>query len=136
MNIKMMLGSMVLVGGCLVAVSAQALTASTPEQAVQGYFSTLAKGDESGFFELIQMPEQLATLPEKQQSDAKHQVFSGMQGAVKEEGGIKSLDVAKAQAGQDGNHMIVHYKAVTNGGQTHEENVPVVKVGNYWKVGQ
>ncbi|BBG29444.1 nuclear transport factor 2 family protein [Zymobacter palmae] len=136
MKIKMMLGSIVLATTSLMTISAQAAVATTPEQAVQGYFSTLERGDENGFFELMKMPEAMNKLPAQQQTEAKHQVFAGMQGAVKQEGGLKSLEVSKAQAGQDSAHMIVHYKAVTNSGQTHEEDVPVVKVGTYWKVGQ
>lgn len=136
MKIKMMLCSAFLAGSSLMAVNAQALVAAMPEEAVKGYFSTLLTNDESGFFDLMQMPQELSTLTAQQQMDAKHQMFSGMQGAVKQEGGLKLLDVAKAQAGRDSTHMRVHYKAVTNSGQTHEEDVPVVKVGPGWKVGQ
>lgn len=136
MNIKMMLSSIVLAGSSLMAVNAQAAVATTPEQAVKSYFSTLEKGDENGFFELMAMPRELASMPAEQLKQAQHQAFSGMQGAVKQEGGVKSLDVSKAKAGQDSAHMTVHYKAVTNNGQTHEEDVPVVKSGNGWKIGQ
>lgn len=136
MKIKMMLGSIILAGSSLMAINAQAAVVATPEQAVQGYFSTLEKGDENGFFDLMQLPEAVAKLPAEQMKETKHQVFEGMQGAVKQEGGLKSLDVSKAQAGQDSAHVTVHYKAVTNNGQTHEEDVPVVKVGKGWKIGQ
>lgn len=136
MKIKMMLGSIVLAGSSLMAINAQAAVATTPEQAVQGYFSTLEKGDQNGFFELMQLPDALAKLPADQIKEAKQEVFQGMQGAVKQEGGLASVDVSKAKAGQDSNHMTVHYKAVTKKGQTHEEDVPVVKVGKNWKIGQ
>lgn len=136
MKIKMMLCSVVLGSSSLIAVNAQALVAATPEEAVKGSFSTLLTDDENGFIDLIQMPQELSSLTIKQQGDAKHQMFAGMQRAVKQDGGLKTLDVDKAQAGKDSVHMQVHYKAVTLGGQVHEEDVPVVKVGDGWKVGQ
>lgn len=136
MKIKTLLGSMVLAGSSLMAVSAQALTASTPEQAVKGYFSTVEKGDEAGFNDLMQYPDVLKQLPPEKAQEIRHNMFEQMQASMKSEGGMKSLDVSKAQKGADASHMTVHIKGSTHSGETHEADVPVVKVGNGWKVGQ
>ena len=136
MNIKTMLGSIVLAGSSLMAVNAQAVIATTPEQAVKSYFSTLEEGDENGFFELIAVPRELANKPAEQLKQAQHRAFVGMQGALKQDGGLKSLDVSQAKARQDSEHMTVHCKVVSGNGQTHEADVPVVKTGNGWKLGQ
>lgn len=136
MNIKNLLGAVVFASGSFIAVTAQAAAATTPEQVVKSYFNTVEKGDEAGFNNLMHFPDVLSQLPPEKSKQIQHDMFQEMSDSMKSEGGLKSLNVAKATKGADASHMTVHIKGTTNNGETHEADVPVVKVGNDWKVGQ
>ncbi|WP_414500866.1 MULTISPECIES: DUF4878 domain-containing protein [unclassified Zymobacter] len=136
MKIKTLLGAIVLTGSSLLAVTAQAAVVATPEQAVKSYFNAVDKGDEAGFNDLMQFPDVLAQLPAEQSQKIRHDMFQQMQASLKSEGGLKALEVSNAQKGADASHMTVHIKGSTRNGETHEADVPVVKVGKGWKVGQ
>lgn len=136
MNMKALLASAVFAGSSLMAANAQALVATTPEQAVKEYFSALEKGDEATVFDLVQLPPLPAQLPEDKRAEIQHSIFQDMQSSLKQEGGIKSMNVSPAKKASDANHMTVHVKATTNNGDTQETDMPVVKVGKGWKLGQ
>lgn len=136
MNIKQCIGAIVMAGSSLVAVSAQAAVATTPEQAVKNYFSAVEKGDQESFTDSVYFPEIFTQLPAEKANEIKQQMFQEMQASLKKEGGMKSLDIAKAQEGADSNHMSVHIRGTTHNGETQEADVPVVKVGQGWKIGQ
>ena len=136
MKLKMMLGSIVLAGSSLMAINAQAAVATTPEQAVQNYFDAIQHGDETAFYDAVQLPDVFSQLPAEKVKETKHEMFEGIHSGLQKEGGIKELDVAKAKPGQDANHVTVHVKAATAKGEAHEMDAPVIKVANGWKIGQ
>lgn len=136
MSIKTLVGALVVASSSLVAVSAQAATATTPELAVKNYFSAVEKGDKAGFADAVYFPDIFTQLPAEKANEIKDQMLNEMRANLQKSGGIKSLDIAKAKKGADDNHMNVPIKGTTLNGETHDVDVPVVKVSDGWKVGQ
>ena len=104
---------------------------NTPGDVVKSYYEKIEKGDSEGAIDLIDFGDKELTAEDKEKLV---EMFDNGSESIKENEGIKSIEVVEENISEDGNSADVKLKVIYGNDKDEDSQAKLVKVDGKWKL--